>query len=93
MRSSLARQPAMTGESSISTPRTRPGRRSAAIRLRNPPSEWPTSQTGSGCASISASSSLTSPSQDRVTGKRGSCPKRSTAWMSKVSDSTSSIFR
>ena len=44
---SLARQPATTGESSITTQRTSSGRCLAAIRLSIPPSEWPTRIAGS----------------------------------------------
>ena len=41
--SALAFQPPSSGESSSSTPRASFGYRAAHIRLRNPPSEWPTS--------------------------------------------------
>lgn len=45
-RTSKARQPATTGESSKTTQRTRSGRCLATITLSMPPSEWPTRITG-----------------------------------------------
>ena len=63
----VARQPPMTGESSSTTPRASSGCRAAAIRLRKPPSEWPTRNAGSPvfCTSSRAKSArwLTSPGQ------------------------------